>query len=248
MNQFQQYQTAFTDHIRDPGVAARPAGVPARRMKIYTEIVFNNMEATLAACFPVCKKIVGVRRWRRLVRAFMTEHRCTTPWFRQIPEELLRWLETRPAPVADFPPFFASLAHYEWIELMVALADVQPAPADADGDLLAERPVLAAALTLLEYPYPVHHISPRFKPLHPDAEPTRFLVFRDAHDAVRFVEVNAVTARLVQLLQAETGSGRQVLERIAGELQHPDPDAVIAFGAGLLGELRQQGAILGTAM
>lgn len=248
MSAFRQYQADFTGHIRDPKSVARPKGVPARRMKIYTEIVFNNMEATLAACFPVTKKIVGVRRWRQLVRAFLAEHRCATPWFRQIPEEFLCWLEAPPMAISDLPPFIKSLAHYEWVELAVAVADVESEAVDAGGDLLQGRPVLAAALALLEYPYPVHHISPHFKPSQPDAEPTRLLVFRDTDDEVRFIEINAVTARLVQLLREEVFSGCAALERIAAELQHPDPTAVLSFGTVLLDDLRQQGAILGTAL
>jgi hypothetical protein len=245
MSAFRQYQADFTGHIRDPESVSRPKGVPARRMKIYTEIVFNNMEATLAACFPVTKKIVGIRRWRQLVRAFLAGHACTTPWFRQIPEEFLRWLEDAPERLL---PFIRHLAHYEWIELAVAVADIEPEQADADGDLLEARPVLAAALALLEYPYPVHHISPHFKPMQPDDEPTRLLVFRDAGDEVHFVEINGVTARLVQLLQEGLATGRAALERIAAELQHPDPSAVMNFGAVLLEDLRQQGAILGTSV
>ncbi len=245
MSAFRQYQVDFTGHIRDPKSVARPQGVPARRMKIYTEIVFNNMEATLAACFPVTKKIVGVRRWRQLVRGFLAEHRCATPWFRQIPEEFLRWLETTPMVLL---PFIRSLAHYEWIELAVAVADAVAEEADAGGDLLHGRPVLAPALALLEYPYAVHHISPHFRPSQPDAEPTRLLVFRDSGDEVRFIEINAVTARLVQLLRDGAMSGRAALESIATELRHPDPTAVLNFGAVLLDDLRQQGAILGAAL
>lgn len=248
MKAFQQYQAAFTGHIRNPRTTERPAGVPVRRMRVYTEIVFNNMEATLAACFPVCKKLVGVRRWTRLVRAFLAGHRCATPWFRQIPEEFLRWLQTSPPDVADLPPFFESLAHYEWIELAVAVADVEAPPADSAGDLLAGRPVLAAALALLEYPYPVHHISPHFRPTQPESEPVRLLVFRDAEDEVRFVEVNAVTARLVQLLQGGPASGKEALQQIAQELGHPEPAAVLSFGATVLDDLRRQGAIVGAAV
>lgn len=248
MSDFHRYQAAFTDHIRDPKSVPRPAGVPSHRMKVYAEIVFNNMEGTLAACFPVSKKIVGVRRWNRLVRAFLAGHRCGTPLFRQIPEEFLRWLESGPRTMEDLPPFFESLAHYEWVELAVAVADVGMPPAHATGDLLAGRPVLAAALMLLEYPYPVHHISPRFRPMRPAAEPTRLLVFRNAEDEVVFIEINAVTARLVQLLQGEIASGQAVLEQIARELRHFDVAAVLRFGAVLLDDLRRQGVILGTSV
>jgi hypothetical protein len=248
MSAFQHYQAEFTDHIRNPGSVSRPQGVVARRMKIYAEIVFNNMDATLSACFPVSRQILGPRRWKRLVRDFLAEHRCATPLFRQIPEELLHWFDTHPAAIAGLPPFLDSLAHYEWIELAVAVADVTAEDADAEGDLLQGRPVRAAALELLEYPYAVHHISLHFQPLQPDAEATRLLVFRGENDEVRFIEVNAVTARLVQLLQGKVHSGRDALEIIARELQHPAPASVLDYGATVLADFHRQGVILGVAL
>jgi uncharacterized protein len=247
MTTFQRYQAEFTGHIRDPRAMPKPEGVPARRMKVYAEIVFNNMQETLAACFPVSKKILGLRRWSRLVRAFLAEHRCATPWFRQIPEEFLHWLEATSPAIAALPPFLTSLAHYEWIELAIAVADVAAEPADPAGDLLGGRPVLAPALALLEYPYPVHRISPRFKPSQPNKEPTHLLVFRDREDAVRFIELNPVSACLLGLLQSGGLTGLQTLQQIAADMQHPDPQAVVRFGAELLEDLRGQGAILGVA-
>ncbi len=247
MSKFQQYQAEFSSHIRDPGTVARPAGVPVRRMKVYTEIVFNNMDETLSACFPVTRKILGVRRWKRLVRSFMIQHRCTTPLFRQIPEAFLQWLGTVPQSIEELPPFIFSLAHYEWIELAIAVSDAVRDSADLepDGDLLTGQPVLAPALILLQYDYPVHRISPRFKPAQPLPQPVHLLVFRSPSDEVRFMELNPVSTRLLGLLLTAEITGQQALSQIAAELQHPDPHAVIQFGAELLEDLRRQGAILG---
>jgi len=245
MSPFQQYQAEFTAHIRDPKAVARPKGVPARRMKVYTEIVFNNMEETLSACFPVARKVLGVRRWVRLVRAFFAQHRCSTPWFRQIPEEFLRWLETSPDAAAGLPPFLYSLAHYEWVELALALSDAPLPPHDAEGDLLADVPLLAPALMLLRYDWPVQRISPRFKPLRPLAEPAHLLVFRDAGDEVRFIEINQLSARLLGLLQAGGISGAAALQVVADELRHSDHAALLRHGAALLADLQRQGAIIG---
>lgn len=243
---FQQYQAQFTGHIRDPKAVTRPKGVPARRMKVYTEIVFNNMNDTLSACFPVARKVLGVRRWTRMMRAFFAEHRCATPWFRQIPEEFLRWLETSPEAIAALPPFLHSLAHYEWIELAIAVSDAtQDASLIQDGDPLTSRLALAPALALLQYAYPVHRISPRFKPAQPLSQPVHLLVFRNSSDEVQFIELNPVSARLLGLLQSGNLTGQQALEQIAAEIQHPDPQAVIQYGAELLEDLRRQGAIWG---
>jgi hypothetical protein len=111
---FQAFQRAFTAHIRDPRGQPRPRGVPARRMKVYNELLFNNVEGFLLACFPVCRAILGKRRWRRLARDFFRDHVCHTPYFRQIPEEFLKYLQDEwPAP-RDYPAFLPELAHYEW--------------------------------------------------------------------------------------------------------------------------------------
>ena len=131
-------------------------------MQVYTEIVFNNLESSVAACFPVSKKTLGMRAWKKLIRRFFAQHQCHSPLFRQIPEEFLHFLQT----IQDLPPYLTSLAHYEWIELVLAVADVSVdmATVDSKGDLLQGRPVFAPALALLSYDYPVQLISPRHKP------------------------------------------------------------------------------------
>lgn len=241
---FQQYQLQFAGHIRNPAKQPRPMNVPARRMRVYKQIVFNNLESSVSACFPICRKILGVRTWKRLVRGFFAEHQSQSPLFRKIPEEFLQYLHTVP----DLPPYLYSLAHYEWVELAVSVADaeVEESEIDVSPDLLDRQPVLAPAMMLLHYDYPVHQISPRHRPTVPLAQQVHLLVFRDGEDKVRFVELNSVTARLVETLQCKAVTCRQALNQIAEELKHPDAEAIITFGMGVLTELQQQGAILGS--
>ena len=72
------------------------------------------------------------------------------------------------------------------------------------------------------------------------------MVFRDADFAVQFVELNPVSARLVDLLQRDEMSADQALKKIAEELKHSDPAVVIQGGLDILRNLLAQGAILGT--
>lgn len=241
---FQQYQLQFAGHIRHPQQQARPEKVPVRRMRVYTQIVFNNLDSSVSACFPICKKMLGTRAWKCLIRSFFAQHQCTSPLFRKIPEEFLQYLQTVP----NLPPYLYSLAHYEWVELAISVmdAEVDESTIDAQADLLDRQPIFAPAIALLSYDYPVHQISPRNKPTEPLAQPAHLLVFRDPEDDVRFVELNPVTAQLLQTLQTENLTCRQALEQICAELKHPDPEAVITFGMGVLAELKQQGAILGS--
>jgi len=245
---FRHYQRAFTARIRDPKAHARPKGATARRMKVYEELVYNNLEGFLLACFPVCRKILGVRRWTRLVRAFFRDHASHTPYFRQIPEEFLKYLQDEWARPGDYLPFLPELAHYEWVELELDTSDRdRDLPAhDPDGNLLAGRPLLNPVLRVLAYRWPVQRLSSRFKPSAPPAEPTFLAAWRDAALEIRFSLLNPAAARCLNLLQEHPElTGAAVLRRLADELRHPDPAAVEVFGRQLMRAWREEGILLG---
>jgi hypothetical protein len=244
--EFQRYQYAFTAHIRDPKAQPRPAGVEARRMKIYTELLYNNLEGFLLACFPVLRQVLGARKWSALVRDFFRTHRSHTPYFRQIPDEFIQFLQSEWTLPAGYPPFTLALAHYEWIELVLSVSNRSADHAvDPTGNLLDGVPLLNPVLANLRYDWPVHRIAPRRK-THP-AE-THLLVFRDAADQIQFIEINAFTARVVTLLESGTLSGLAVLEQVADESRHPDRALLIQAGGTLLNDLRARGAIIGSAI
>ena len=242
---FQQYQYAFTAHIRDPGNAKRPAGASAQRMRAYNELLYNNIESFLLACFPVLRKMLGKRKWGRLVRAFFAQHRSRTPYFRQIPDEFLQFLQDAWQVEDGYPDYLLELAHYEWIELALSVSnrDEQLPAYDAQGDLVEGRPQLNPVLANLAYRYPVHRIRPRMK-LEPGA--THLLVFRDAAMQVRFMEQSAVGARLLALLEDGRGTGREAVALLAQELGQDNPKRLIEFARDYLEELRAVGAILGS--
>jgi hypothetical protein len=244
--EFQRYQLAFTAHIRDPKAQPRPAGVEARRMKIYNELLYNNIEGFLLSCFPVLRQVLGARKWARLVRAFFATHRSRTPYFRQIPDEFIQFLQNEWIAPKDMPPYLLALAHYEWIELVLSVSTRSTDRAvDAAGDLVDGVPLLNPVLANLRYDWPVHRIAPRRKVLPAE---TYLLVFRDAEDSVQFSEINAFTARLLVLLETGTLSGRAALQQIAAESRHPDPTLILQAGSALLEDLRARGAIIGTAL
>ena len=243
---FQQYQFQFTKHIRDPKRNPRPRGAEPQRMKIYNELLYNNLESFLLACFPVTRKILGKSRWSKLVREFFANHRCRTPLFRQIPDEFVQYLQQERSKRADDPPYLVYLAHYEWVELALDVSnkEAELGKINRDGDLLSGRPALNPVLFLLHYPYVVHRIGPEYRPRR--KQPTDLLVFRNLNDQVHFIELNPVSARLVQLLQPGKMSGRAALEQITAEMKHPVPATVMAGGQEILQNLHREQAVLGT--
>ncbi len=247
--EFQLYQQAFTAHIRDPRNVPRPKGVSARRMKVYSELLYNNMEGFLLTCFPVCRKILGKRHWDRLVREFFRDHVCHTPYFRQIPDEFLKFLQAERVIPLEIPAFLPELAHYEWIELELETSDLDAVlPShDAAGDLLQGRPVFNPVLRILAYRWPVHRLSPRYRPVEAPREATFMLAFRDAELRVRFILINAASARLLALMQENpAASGADIVTLLAQELAMPH-DALLDFAQTPLKDLYAQGAFIGTA-
>src|SRR5262245_6273043 len=97
-------QRAFAAHLRDPAHAPSPEGIEPRRMAVYSELFFNNIESLIAANFPVIRTLYDADAWRDLVRAFYRDHRCHTPLFTDIAREFIRYLETRAEDRAGDPP------------------------------------------------------------------------------------------------------------------------------------------------
>lgn len=246
---FQELQIAFAAHIRDPDRQPPPTDVEERRMAIYRDLFFNNLSSLLAGTFPVLHEILGSAPWDNLVRDFMVRHRCHTPYFHQVPEEFLEFLQAERDPAAGDPPFLLELAHYEWVELALTLAEEPPPPAGCrpGANLLEGVPVLSPLIWRLSYRFPVQHIGPDFQPAEPAGEPVYLAVFRDAEERVNFTELNPVTARLLELIEDNPArqTGRQLLSRIAGELGQAEPGPTIDGGANMLARLRNEGLLLG---
>ena len=240
MLDFQRYQLAFTAHIRDPSANKKPARVQNTRMAIYREIVFNNIFSSVSACFPVCKSMMGARAWRTLVRGFFANHQATSPIFREIPQQFLQYIDTK----IDLPIYFQSLAHYEWVELAVASLQTDRIKLSKTTDLLNEKPILTPAHMLLSYDYAVQSISKRHLPK--GTEQTYLLVFRNAENKVKFIELNPITFQLLNLIKTNQFTGRQALTMLAEEIAHPDVDAITTFGAEILADLAKQQAIIGS--
>ncbi len=151
---FQESQLTMARYLRDPGHQPPPSGVEARRLKIYEELIYNNIEGFISGGFPVLRSLYNEAEWQGLVRAFIDQHRCQTPYFLQISEEFLEFLlnnfEARPCD----PPFIAELAHYEWVELALDVSEEEAPSAAVVTDVLGIVPRLSPLAWPLSYQFP----------------------------------------------------------------------------------------------
>jgi uncharacterized protein len=241
---FQRLQYRFAAHLRDPQANPAPEGIEDRRLQIYRDLFIKSMEGLLRGNFPVLHRLLAGERWNALVREFYAHHPCHTPLFPEIAREFLRFLETRGEPD---PPFLLELAHYEWVELALAIDESELAdiPCEREGDLLEGVPVVNPLAWPLLYRFPVQRIRLDYQPNEAPEQPTGLLVIRDRADEVRFMEASPLTLRLVERLnEAPQHTGHAHLEALALETGQPF-DALRGPGAQMLERLRQREAILG---
>ena len=246
---FQDKQYAFAAYLRDPANMPPPEGIEDRRLAIYRSLFFNNLYNLLGTMFPVLKKIHTDDRWRYLIRQFMKHHKAETPYFLKLPEEFLAFLQNEFEPDSNDFDFLTELAHYEYAELALSVATLENdlSNIDAEGDLLTSTPVKSELAWTYAYHYPVHRISPDFLPGTPAEQPIYLSIYRGSDDKVRFLELNAVTAALLEAIadNTENMNGEELLRALAETIHYPDVDALLQHGAAAMQQMRQLEILIG---
>ncbi|MDH5407683.1 MAG: putative DNA-binding domain-containing protein [Gammaproteobacteria bacterium] len=239
--EFQKTQLGFAAHIRNPQTNPRPDDVEARRMKIYNELFYNNVEDFMSSSFPVLREITADDKWHQMIRHYFHNHKAKTPLFPEMPREFLYYLEHERQPAEDDFKFMLELAHYEWAELALSLSEHKHENNSFDtakGEISEIIPALSSLAWLLHYEFPVHQIGPDFLPENPGEQASYLLMYRDAEDEIHFMELNPVTARLLQFINDKKELNcQQLLTLIVEELNHPDPQLVFNGGLEILGDL-----------
>lgn len=245
MSTLREQQLAFAAYLRDPATHAVPAGFAPDAAALYRQLFRRNMGQLLAANFPVIRATLAADAWEALGEAFCRDHRACTPVFPRFGAEFVAFLAQRPPPAGA--PWLGELARHEHTEQALRIDDTPLPPHDPRGDLLAGVPVCSPWLRLEGYRWPVHRIGPDFRPAAPLADTLWLLARRDAHGQVRFAELAAGSAHLLQRLQAPgPESGAQRLRHFAREAGADGDAALLAQAEALLRRLHAQGSVLGT--
>lgn len=194
---FQCTQFAFAAHIRAPDLYEAPADVEARRMVIYRELFFNNVQNFISGGFPVLRSMIDDDEWNALVRDFIARHVSHSPYFTDISAAFVDYLaQEKDLELAPSWPFLIELAHYEWMELVALIAVASLPEPRQNSELNSVVLRLSPLAWPLAYNFAVHKIGPNSVPLQP--EPTTLVIYRDRADHVHFMVLSGLTFLLLQ--------------------------------------------------
>ncbi|MCK4493865.1 MAG: putative DNA-binding domain-containing protein [Methylococcales bacterium] len=242
---FKAKQLEFTAYIKDPFNHKIPEDVKPQRMEIYRELFFNNVVGFLDSNFPVLKALHTEAQWFALTYDFFAKHSSESPYFSDIPEEFISYLQNERHNPDDYP-FMLELAHYEWIEMALFIAKEtlpemekpeKPEKPEKSENLLFQAIQLSPLAVSLAYQYPVHEISPDFLPLDVPAQASYLIVYRNREDEVNFIQTTAVTHRLLQLVDEKSPVVQACLQQIATEMTLSNSESLIKNGVEIIQDL-----------
>ncbi|BFM12499.1 DUF2063 domain-containing protein [Simiduia litorea] len=214
-------QYSLTQYLRDPERCVAPEGVEPRRLAVYQELIFNNIEDFLSSGFPILRSLVQDHTWLALVRLFVTDYRAQSPYFLEIGQEFMHFVMASEAAQAMLPAFAAELMHYEWVELALDVApETLPELVDKPAVTLATKIRLSALAWPLVYQYPVQTIGPTNQPSTIPAAPTFLLVHRDRQHRVKFMALNGLSYGLLDMVENNAEVDLQTLINRLSELVH----------------------------
>lgn len=243
---FVKVQQNFMDCIKDPSLQP-PEGIEARRMKIYRELFFNNIDGFISNAFPVLKSLYKEQDWLDIVQKFFITHDCHTPIFLEISQEFLLFLQTEYETTEIDPPFMLELAHYEWLELAVAVAqDNVKHRLITASDIENIKLCVAATAQVAQYAYDVQHISPEYQPQQVAGEAQFFCIYRDDNDEVSFLHLNPLTAQVLAYLSLhESLTYKELVGWLVQTFTHIEADVLTQGCLQLLTDLSHKGIIKG---
>ncbi|WP_017444672.1 DNA-binding domain-containing protein [Gayadomonas joobiniege] len=239
---FIKTQKAFANAIRNPA-SAHQLAIESRRLAIYQDLFFNNISGFVKQAFPVLASLYSNTDWQSMCGQFFNQHQNKSPYFTDLRNEFLTFLQHEYKMTVKDPVFIQELAHYEWLEMEIM--QTSHLFKQANLNQVAEQSFyLAPTAQLVSYPYPVHKISQQWRPTESKST-TYLIVYLKTPYKAAFSEVSAATACVLELIK-QNNSNR--LYKLADSMQQMMPkqdfEVIIAGLRDSLATLADEGILL----
>lgn len=123
----------------------------------YRRLVYNVIKDTLKTAYPITRKLIGKKRWKKSVAHFFENHKCETPQIWKLPIEFCDYYAQNSLPFKKEFPFIKELLQYEWLEIEVFMMEDLPiekfkTETSSKEEILIPNP----EIKILPLQYPIH--------------------------------------------------------------------------------------------
>lgn len=220
------YQSTLASYCRTGNYVSIP-GVKEKNVVQYRRLVFNVVEDTLQSAYPLTYELLTPKEWKSLVARFFREHPCSSPQVWYMPKELYEYIVSKPNNLTRKYPFLAELLWFEWLEIELYMMEDRLVTHRKEGDLTKERLVLNPEHHLQYFSFPVHLKSAKLITVLDKGH--YFLIVHRHPDSgvVSFTDLSPAFVRMVELLQDEPNTMREVLGKTCKELSIEISSAIV---------------------
>ena len=229
---FQDTQNAFCNWIRDPKQPI-PSSFETERMRVYRELLFNNVSSFVDLVYPVARSILPKPTWQQLLEEFFQKSTNQSPFYNDISLQFREYLSDQQHPVLHSYPWLAELLQYEWLELYLDTVDI-PKRQFTQAPLWQFK----TQVWVLVYQYPVCRWTLNQTDFEQD--PSAIMVWRNQDDQVCVEPLSPLFAYLIEKLnQAPLAEGelRKLMSSTLVDLTAQEIDLQINALSNLLSRL-----------
>lgn len=188
----------------------------------YRRLVFNVVKDSLKNAFPLTRKYIGKKRWKKMVSDFFENHKCQTPQVWKLPQEFCDYYEKNPLPFKKEFDFIQELLQYEWLEIEVFMMEDLPFDAfktnpNSNQNIVVPNP----EIRILPLSFPIH--QKKIKKIT-KADKGQYFVAIHRNFETKQVQFNDLSYPFVEMLMAfhekETSiaEGIEILKKYSQDL------------------------------
>jgi len=248
---------AYQSNLRDLLLAETPLagdisslGDKPERWRAYRRMVRSRFYEVTSHAFERLIGVIGLERFHALVDRFLGEAPPRSPYLRDVPGELVAFVESqwdRIQAVSPLPPYALDLMRYEWAELDAAYSHEEVRPSDVVPLVMDKRAVLSPAHRLLQLGFAVNRLGTDGDDREVTRGPVALCLYRDpaTHD-VETLELTPVAADILAGIERDHASLTDVVRSASGQANVEVDVAFVEALSALLADLVERGVLLGS--
>jgi len=169
------------------------------RIHHYRRLIYNVIEDSLKAAYPLLNDLLFDDQWNKLVNDFFATHSCQSTQVWKMPSEFYDFVKSNDLQLKTIYPHLVDLAYFEWVEVeMFMMEDMDYPLFKTDGDWVNDKIAVNPEFRLLQLNYPVHIKKSRSITLA-DKGQYFLLVFREKKTGkVQFMDISALHALIIE--------------------------------------------------